>query len=101
MPLKIKTFSNQSGGNAFYKAVTHPAAAKRAHELIVDLKKDGRIAVYDPYGQFESFAEFFPLKGIDIAGYFVQDVEQIGREFGNLKAEPVTAIASAQCRAIF
>ena len=34
MQLKIETFSNARGGNAFFKAVTHPAAAQAAAELM-------------------------------------------------------------------
>ena len=39
MALNIPTFSNQSGGNAFYKAVTHPLAADKARHLVVHLQK--------------------------------------------------------------
>lgn len=101
MPLKINTFSNQSGGNAFYKAVTHPLAADKARELIAALQKAGSVAVYDPNNQLESFAEFFPLKGVDIVGYFVQDVEQIGREFMGHKAQPVTHLKNGGYRTVF
>jgi hypothetical protein len=34
MALKINTFSNQSGDNAFYKAVTHPLAADKARHRV-------------------------------------------------------------------
>ncbi len=101
MSLKINTFSNQSGGNAFYKAVTHPAVAEKAQALIAQLQKAGPVAVYDPNDQLASFVEFFPLKGVEIAGYFVQDVEQIGRDFMGQKAQPVTMLAEGGYRAIF
>ena len=39
--LKINTFSNQSGGNAFYKAVTHPLVADKARKLVAQLQKVG------------------------------------------------------------
>jgi hypothetical protein len=101
MPLKIKTFSNQSGGNAFYKAVTHPAVADKAQELIAKLQKSGAVALYDPLGQMESFAEFFPLHDIEIAGLFVQDVEHIGHVWHNHTAQPVTKLQDAKCKTVF
>lgn len=101
MSLKINTFSNQSGGNAFYKAVTHPAVAEKAQKLLAQLQKAGPVAIYDPAGQLATFVEFFPLKGVDVVGYFVADVEQIGREFSGQKAQPVTMLKNGGYRAIF
>jgi len=101
MSLKINTFSNQSGGNAFYKAVTHPLAAASAAQLVAQLQKAGPVAIYDPNNQLASFVEFFPLTGVDIAGYFVQNVEEIGREFMGHKAQPVTILKKGGYRAVF
>jgi hypothetical protein len=102
MPLHIKTFSNQSGGgNAFYKAVTHPLVSDKAHALIDVLQKSGPVAIYDPLGQLDSFAEFFPLGDVEIAGLFVQDVEQIGRIWHNHTAQPVTALKEANALTLF
>ncbi len=100
MPLKIATFSNQSGGNAFYKAVAHPLAADKARHLVVHLQKAGPVAIYDPSNQLGGFAEFFPLSEIEIAGLFVQDVDQIGRTCGNHAAQPVTRLKDCACKAI-
>src|ERR1700722_7404301 len=100
MALKIDTFSNQSGGNAFYKAVTHPLAADKARHLVVHLQKAGPVAIYDPSNQLGGFAEFFPLSEIEIAGLYVQDVDQIGRVFRNHTAQPVTALKDSPCKAI-
>jgi hypothetical protein len=100
MALKINTFSNQSGGNAFYKAVTHPLAADKARHLIVHLQKAGPVAIYDPTNQLGGFAEFFGLADIEIAGLFVQDVDQIGRVFRNHAAQPVTKLKDCACKAI-
>ncbi|MEJ0063507.1 MAG: hypothetical protein WDO70_10025 [Alphaproteobacteria bacterium] len=100
MPLKIDTFSNQSGGNAFYKAVGHPLAAAKADSLVAHLEKNGPVAIYDPSNQLAGFAEFYPLNKIEIAGLFVQDVDQIGKPFLNHTAQPVTAISSCRCRTI-
>ena len=37
MSLRIETFSNVAGGNAFYKAITHPLAAQPARDLLAKL----------------------------------------------------------------
>jgi len=100
MPLKIDTFSNQSGGNAFYKAVTHPLAADKARSLTVHLQKAGPVAIYDPANHLSSFAEFFPLADVEIAGLFVQDVDHIGRVFRNHAAQPVTLLKDSACKSI-
>ena len=54
--LKIETFDNKSGGNAFFKAVTHPLAARVAPELLRRLRQ-GACAIYDIEGQAEALAE--------------------------------------------
>ncbi len=100
MALKIDTFSNQSGGNAFYKAVTHPLVAGKARNLVAHLQKAGPVAIYDPGNHLSSFAEFFPLTDVDIAGLFVQDVDQIGRLFGNHAAQPVTLMKDCACKSV-
>ncbi|MDE2029436.1 MAG: hypothetical protein KGI97_02615 [Alphaproteobacteria bacterium] len=101
MTLQIKTFSNQSGGgNAFYKAATHPLTAAKARELAELLKGAGKVAIYDPLGQLESFAEFFPLGDVEVAGLFVQDVEQIGHVWHNHAARPVTELKDCDCKAV-
>ena len=101
MALKINTFSNQSGGNSFYKAVTHPAVSSKAQELVAQLQKAGPVAIYDPNNQLASFIEFFPLHNIEITGYYVQDVELIGTEFFGHKAQPVTMLQNGGYRAVF
>ena len=100
MALKIDTFSNQSGGNAFYKAVTHPLVAEKARHLIVHLQKSGPVAIYDPANQLAGFTEFFPLADIEIAGIFVQDVDHIGRVYGNHTTQPVTMLKDCVCKSI-
>ena len=101
MALKINTFSNQTGGgNSFYKAVTHPLIAEKAASLVAHLQKAGPVAIYDPANQLASFAEFFPLSEIEIAGLFVQDVDQIGRTFGNHAAQPVTLLRDCACKSV-
>jgi len=100
MVLKIDTFSNQVGGNSFYKAITHPLVAVKAKHLLVHLQKAGPVAIYDPANQLAGFAEFFPLADIEIAGLFVQDVDHIGRVFGNHTTQPVTSLKSCVCKSV-
>ncbi|MDP9128048.1 MAG: hypothetical protein M3N08_07310, partial [Pseudomonadota bacterium] len=97
---KIDTYSNQSGGNALYKAVTHPLIASKARNLTVHLQKAGPVAIYDPGNHLAGFAEFFPLTDVEIAGLFVQDVDDIGRVFGNHVAQPVTLLKDCDCKSI-
>jgi hypothetical protein len=98
--LRIETFNNSRGGNAFFKAVTHPLAARMAPELLRRLGQ-GRVAIYDIDGQADAFAELYPLAGIDLAGCFVQDVTAIGRPVLGRKAQPVTEIKESGATTIF
>jgi hypothetical protein len=93
MPLNIETFSNAVGGNAFYKAITHPLAAEPARALVAKLKASGPVAIFDPYNLLAAFDALFPLDRIEVAGFFVQDVSHIGRKFRDHVARPITEIA--------
>ncbi len=97
MPLKIETFSNVSGGNAFFKALTHPLAAERAHELLRTLAAEGPVAIYDPLNVADVAAQALGLAGLPLAGYYVQEVECLGRTFAGHEARPVTALP--ECKA--
>src|SRR6266567_773912 len=59
MPLNIETFSNAVGGNAFYKAITHPLAAEPARALVTKLKASGPVAIYDPHNLLAAFDALF------------------------------------------
>ncbi len=98
MSLRIETFNNASGGNAFFKAVTHPLAARRWAELRRRLG-DEAVAIYDPDGQADALAELYDLRGLKLAGSFVQDVSHVGRAVLGLPAQPVTELPA--CRAKF
>ena len=100
MPLKIETFSNVAGGNAFYKAVSHPLAAEPARRLVEELKAEGPIAIYDPHGFAAAFAEFYPLEEAGLSGVFVQNVEQVGRALRGRHAQPVSNLRNAAPRTI-
>ena len=95
MPLNIETFNNARGGNAFYKAITHPLAAERGHTLIEKSAKAGRIALYDPVGYLAGFAEIYDLSALNITSLFVQNIADIGTPMLGLRAQPVTELASA------
>jgi hypothetical protein len=71
MPLNIETFSNADGGNAFYKAVTHPLAANPARALLAKLRENGPLAIYDPHNLLAAFDAVFPLDRTEIAGVAV------------------------------
>ena len=100
MPINIETFNNAVGGNAFYKAVTHPLAAEPARALVSKLRANGAVAIYDPHNLLAAFDAFFPFDGIEIAGVFVQDIGHIGRTFRNHAARPVTELAACRCSTV-
>ncbi|MEQ9609300.1 MAG: hypothetical protein RLN99_16700 [Kiloniellaceae bacterium] len=100
MALNIETFSNAKGGNAFFKAIGHPLAARQAARLLQDLGK-GAVAVYDPLGYARAFAEIYDLSGLDIAAVYVQDLEDIGSDILGRKAQPVTDLPETKAKTIF
>lgn len=95
MALKIDTFDNRTGGNGYYKAVSHPLAADAALKLMDKLRAADGVAIYDPLGYAEGFAAFYPLDGINIRGLFVQDIEQIGKNVLGLRTQPITDLPGA------
>jgi hypothetical protein len=100
MALNIETFSNAKGGNAFFKAIGHPLAAREAKKLL-DQLGEGAIAVYDPLGYARAFAEIYDLSALDIAAVFVQDLEEIGSEVLGKQAQPVTDMAASKVAKVF
>jgi len=99
MALRIETFSNIKGGNAFFKAVGHPLAAREVPALL-DRLRAGPVAIYDPLGLAQTLAEMYDLGGLDIAGVFVQDLADIGRRLLGQAAQPVTDLKTAEARAV-
>lgn len=97
MSLRIETFSNVAGGNAFYKAITHPLAAQPARDLLTKLQGAKSVAIFDPRQLLAGFDAFFPLDRVKIAGLFVQDWQQIGRTFRGQSARAITDLS--ECRA--
>ncbi|GAB4355463.1 MAG: hypothetical protein Kow00114_05800 [Kiloniellaceae bacterium] len=100
MALNIETFSNAKGGNAFFKAIGHPLAARQAATLLRDLA-EGPVAIYDPLGYARAFAEIYDLSGLDIAAVYVQDLEDIGGEILGRQAQPVTDLPGTKARTVF
>jgi hypothetical protein len=95
MVLKIDTFDNRTGGNGYYKAVSHPLAAEAAPALMKKLRTAHGVAIYDPLGYAEGYAAFYPLNGVDIRGLFVQDIEKIGETVLGLRTQPITDLPGA------
>jgi len=99
MKLDIETFSNVKGGNSFYKAVTHPLAARAVPGLLRRLG-GRRLALYDPLGLAGGFAEFYDLAALDLVGCFVQDVSAIGKPVLGRAAVPVTELRESGAEAV-
>jgi hypothetical protein len=97
MSLRIETFSNSRGGNAFFKAVTHPLAARAMGELLRRLAA-APVAIYDPEGLVEGLSDLYPLSRLESAGCFVQDVTAVGRPLLGRRAQPVTELREAKAR---
>jgi hypothetical protein len=98
--LRIETFSNSRGGNAFFKAVTHPLAA-RAMATLLGRLGHGKVAVYDPEGCVDGLSDLYNLGGLDLAGCYVQDVTAVGRPVLGRRAQPVTEIGESGASIVF
>lgn len=101
MTINIATFSNVSGGNALFKALTHPKTADEGRTLVAALRAAGPVAVYDPLGHAEAFANIYNLKGADIQAVFVQGVEGVGRTLFGCTTHAVTAVAQCRAKVLF
>jgi hypothetical protein len=99
MPLRIETFRNDIGGNALYKALSHPLAAEKAQRLLANLAARRPFAIFDPDGIAAAFDIFYPLTAP--ANYFVQNLQHLGRSFRDVEAQPITAIETATTAALF
>jgi hypothetical protein len=100
MALRIDTFDNLRGGNTLYKALTHPHAARPAHALVAALARGGPVAILDPQGAAEGFAEIYGLDAVDIAGVFVQDIVRIGGRILGHSARPLTELAGCPAHSV-
>ena len=100
MPLPIETFRNDSGGSSVYKALSHPLAIEPARALIGKIAANGPVSIYDPDGIIDAFDIFHPLDGVELRGYFVQNIEHLNRRFRNIAAKPVTGLAHSDCKSV-
>jgi hypothetical protein len=100
LSLRIETFSNSRGGNAFFKAVTHPLAARAMTALLARLRR-GRVALYDPEGCADALADLYDFGALELAGCYVQDVTAIGRPVLGRSAQPVTEIGESGAASVF
>jgi hypothetical protein len=115
MALRIETFTNPDrsggwrpgnnfGGHALFKALGHPKTVAAGKALAARLRQSGRVAVYDPDAKVpiaEPFDDFFGLAGCDIAGVFVQRVEDVGSKRLGLTCQPVTALRDTDYDTLF
>ncbi len=101
MSLKIKTFSNASGGNSAFKALSHPLAADKAVALVKRLARMGPVAIYDPLGQAADFDALYDLSGVNVAGVFVQNMADVGKKLLGRETQPVGNLPFAGARAVF
>src|SRR6266404_3555200 len=100
MALRIDTFDNVRGGNTLYKALTHPHAAEPGRALVARLAREAPVAIVDPDGAAEGFAEIFGLDGVEIAGIYVQDVSRIGAAVLGLGTRPITELSGCGARSV-
>ncbi len=101
MTLDIQTFSNLHGGSSFFKATGHPLAALKAHALIAHLEKSGPVAIYDPYTQAASFAEFYDLGKVDLRHVYIQELRDLGSTMLGCRTEPITDLVSSGAQTLF
>jgi hypothetical protein len=101
MVLRIETFDNVRGGNALYKALTHPRAAPAGRGLLGELTRNPPLAIYDPNGAVEAFNEVFCLDEAEITGVYVQQVSRLGDKVIGRPALPVTELVHSPARSVF
>jgi len=100
MSISIETFSNAKGGNSFFKALGHPLAVSKAGALMEMLAR-GPVAVYDPLGMVQGFAEFNDVTALDIAAVFVQRLEDLGKTILGQPARPITQLPDISVKTLF
>src|ERR1700732_1506275 len=100
MALRIETFDNARGGNTLYKALTHAYAARPGRALVAALAVQPPTAIVDPLGAAEGFAEILGLADIEIAGIYVQDVAQLGKEVLGRRTLPIDRLADSGARSV-
>ncbi len=97
----LRTFDNQSGRNVFYRAAIHPMTAPMTARLIAKVAEAGSVAVYDPSGYFGDLAAMHDLSGWNVAGVYVQRMEEVGQDRGGFSAKPLTALPATEADMLF
>ncbi|CAH9019258.1 hypothetical protein [Candidatus Nitrosacidococcus sp. I8] len=101
MPLIIDTFHQIQGGQSLVKALGHPLAAQKAHQLLKLLVQAQSMVVYDPVGQFQSFAALYDVSKLNIAAILVQKTEHIGQVVQGHTTQPITVLPHYPDSALF
>ena len=99
--LKIETFDNLTGGQSFFKAVGHPLAAPKIDDLLTQLGRYEKVALYDPQGWLLPFNEIHSLARLNVSGVYVQKFEAIGTSLVGHVAKPVTQLMENPPQALF
>lgn len=100
MSIKIETFNNAKGGNSFFKALGHPLVVDKARALMQQLTQES-LAVYDPLGMVQGFAEFHDLSRLNILGIYVQREEDIGKTLLAQVTLPITELIRSEAHTLF
>jgi hypothetical protein len=101
MTLKIETFSSVKGGNAVFKALTHPDAAPKAAGLLQRLGQASRVAIVDGQGLLDGFATCYDLGGVTIGGIYVQAVTDLGQRRLGMPVSKLTDLAASEADLVF
>lgn len=101
MSLNIDTFSNVTGGYSAFKAIGHPLVTEKASALVVRLAEAGPVALYDPHGLADAFAELHDCGALELAGCYMQEIEKIGASVLGETAQPITDLPSSGAGAVF
>lgn len=101
MALAIETFSNRTGPQPFFKALGHPLAVDKVEALIARVAKAGPVALYDPEGHAASMAALYDLASWDLAGCYVQRIEDLGARVLGREVQPVTALKGSGAATVF
>lgn len=104
MALKIETFDNHSGGNALYKALSHPITFQKMSTLLAHLRQQ-KVAIYDPLQLLDAVQEFYfsALNQLTVSNIYAQDFAHIGKTYPSLKeltCQPLTELAKSPAQAL-
>jgi len=95
MRFQFDTFSNDSGGNALFKALGHPLVSEKAAALISSMAGK-RVGVFDPVGQLACFQALYDMGDTAIEARFVQRVVDLSGG-----ARPITDLPEVAIEVLF